>query len=148
MVSKTLKTSLLLLTLVCSLFIFSCKKSSTPTVTPQQFFETNVIDQSHVVNLATDRGTDVTFNYNGYTFRINKTTPLNGSFVAANNLFSVTGTWVITSDYEQITFNLPTAQSSFAFFNRAWKFTNRSAPIFELVPVDNTDIKVLRFQKQ
>ncbi|MBP6430784.1 MAG: hypothetical protein KA319_03375 [Ferruginibacter sp.] len=122
-----------------------CKKES-ETVDSTAFFNNNVLNKTLTIHLAIDNGANVTSNYSAYTF----TCATGGVFTAANNLFSVTGTWAANADFSKVTFTLPTPPSEFIFLNREWTFTKFTTPILELgySTTAGGDNKILHFQKQ
>lgn len=132
----------------CCLLLAGCSKSSTDQQgTTQQYFETNFLDRNYTVHLATDNGSDLTAQYNGYVFRLIKGTALDGLMTATKNTTVYNGTWSTNTDYSKLTINLPTSVPEFIFLVREWKFTRQGIPILELAPWVGTDPKVLHLER-
>ena len=113
----------------------------------EQYFEQNILNHDFNVNYASDNGTDITSQFAGFIFRLNKNTYYDGPMTASNGLLTVTGTWSCNSDYSKLTINLPTTIPSFSFLNREWKFTKKAVPIMELAPWGTTEPDVLHMQR-
>lgn len=146
MLLNKLKFSLSVMATALILFTTTgCKKEADPIDTTA-FFNANVLNKTLTIHLATDNGVNVTSSYSAYTF----TCATGGIFTAANNLFSINGTWVANADYSKVTFTLPTPPSEFIFLNREWTFTKFTTPIMELgySATAGGQYKILHFQKQ
>ncbi|MEX0635121.1 MAG: hypothetical protein WD135_00020 [Ferruginibacter sp.] len=134
------------------LLLQSCKKDApAPTVDLlQQYFEENVLNRDFKVSLATDNGTNLTSQYNGWLFRLLKNTYTDGPMTAVNNGQTYTGTWSCTNDYGKLTINItqPSIPTGFSFLNRAWRFTKKDILTMELAPWGSTDPIVLHMQRQ
>ncbi len=137
----------------CALLLLfsSCKKVALLTNPSQnaleQYFEENILNKDFVVHFASDNGTEITAQYNGFTFRLNKNTLYDGPMTASNGMQTYTGTWSCNSDYSKLTITLPTTVPSFSFLNREWKFTKKAVPIMELAPWGTTEPDVLHMQR-
>lgn len=117
------------------LFSTSCKKSGdTNNPVLEQLFESNVLNRDFTVSLATDNGTDLTANYNGYTFVLLKTDFYHGPLQAKKSSTTFMGTWSSNSDYSQLIITLPNPPAEFSFLSRSWRFTSKSFPTLELAP--------------
>lgn len=134
------------------LLLQSCKKDApAPTVDLlQQYFEENVLNRDFKVSLATDNGTNLTSQYNGWLFRLLKNTFTDGPMTAVNNGQTYTGSWSCTNDYGKLTINInqPSIPTGFPFLNRAWRFTKKDILFMELAPWGSTDPVVLHMQRQ
>jgi hypothetical protein len=128
------------------LLLGSCSKN---TVTEQQqnilqqYFEENILNRDFSVHFASDDGTDITTQFSGYTFKLLKSTLVNGSMTAIIGTTTYTGTWSCNEDYSKLVITLPTAVSAFTFLNREWKFTKKAIPTMELAPWGTTEPDVL-----
>lgn len=132
----------------------SCKKLAISTnytdVLLQQYFESNVLNRDFIVSLATDNGTDLTPQYNGYIFRLTKNTLLDGPITGIKNgSTTYTGTWSCNGDYSKLIINItqPAPPAEFVFLNRQWRFTSKDLPVMKLAPWGSTDAKVLYMQR-
>lgn len=146
------KLSLPVVIIFCGVLLLnSCKKNtadSVLSVTPQQYFENNMVSQDLLVALAKDNNDDITARFGGYTFRLTVSAKLSGTITAANNLFSVNGTWNIDSAYNNITFVFPLNNiSALSFMNKQWKFADRSSSAIKLTAV-NRETDILNFVKK
>ena len=116
----------------------------------QEYFDNNILNRDFKVKLATDNGTDLTSQYDGYVFRLLKTTNYDGEMTAVKNgTIHYTGTWSCNTDFSKLTINLtsPSIPTEFIFLNRAWKFTQKAVPVMELAPWGTTDPKVLHMER-
>jgi hypothetical protein len=113
----------------------------------QQYFEENILNRDFKVKLATDNGTDLTAQFDGFTYRLTKNTLLDGPMTATNSLFTFTGTWSSNADYSKLVINLPTTIPSFSFLNREWRFAKKAIPVMELSPWGTTEPKVLHMER-
>jgi hypothetical protein len=133
------------------LILQSCRKDApAPTIDLlQQYFEENVLNRDFRVSLATDNGTNLTSQYDGWTFRLLKNTFTDGPMTAIKNGQTYTGTWSCTEDYGKLTINItqPSIPASFEFINRAWRFTKKDIPTMELAPWGSTAAIVLHMQR-
>jgi len=136
------------------LLLAGCKKSSTePSPVQltylQQYFEDNILNRDFTVKLATDNGTNITAQFNGYLFRLTKSTLLNGPMTATNGISNYNGTWSSNDDYSKLTISfLASPPPEFGFINREWKFTKKTIPVMELAPWGTTEPKVLHMERQ
>lgn len=131
------------------LLLASCKKTveEIQRNLAQEYFDANVINKDIRVHLATDNGTDLTSQYNGYIFRLQKNTYLDGPLQATIGGTTYTGTWSCNDDYGKLTINLPSAPAPFIFLTREWRFVKKTVPIMELAPWGTTDAKVLHMER-
>lgn len=132
------------------LLLTNCSKSSIEAKAisaAQSYFEANVINRDFRVALATDNGTDLTSQYNGYTFRLMKNTSYDGPMTGTFNTSTYTGTWSCNEDYSKLVITLPNAPSIFVWLNREWKFTKKTFPVMELAPWGTTDPLVLHMER-
>jgi hypothetical protein len=133
------------------LFASSCKKTIAAEAQQsvlEQYFEQNILGKDFTVHLATDNGTDLTSQYNGYFFRLIKSTLLNGPMTATKGGVVYNGTWSCNDDYSKLTITLPISPAEFGFLIREWKFTKKAVPIMELAPWGSLEPKVLHMQRQ
>jgi len=154
--NKILSLSKSILFFFIAVFCFtSCSKelqnavngTGTSTIL-EQYFEANVLNQNFLINSATDNGTDITANYNGYTFKMLKTDYYHGPAQATKGANTYTGTWSSNSDYSKLVITLPNTPSEFVFLNREWRFTKKAFPQMELAPWGTTEPLVLHMIKQ
>lgn len=132
------------------LFLQSCGKSESPTEDLyQKYFETNVLNSDFVVSLATDNGTDLTAQYNGWVFRLLKNTYYDGPMTAKKNGNTYTGTWSSNQDYGKLIINitLPSVPGEMLFLNREWRFTKKDLPTMELAPWGSAAPVVLHMRR-
>ncbi len=113
----------------------------------QQYFETNILNRDFDVQLATDNGTDLTAQYNGYLFKLMKNTLQDGPMTATIGGTTYNGTWQCNSDYSKLVISLPSTPAAFVFLNREWKFTKKAVPTMELAPWGTTEAKVLHMHQ-
>ncbi len=143
-----------IIALLCALLLLlsACKKTVTevPQDTLQQYFEDNILNKEFVVNYALDSSVDRTTEFDGYSFILTRTTSYyDGPMTGTKAGVTYSGTWTSNEDYSKLVINLntPAPPASFAFINRAWRFTKKSLPIMELSPWGSTDPKVLHMRR-
>ncbi len=148
------KSRLLIAVLISILLLAnSCKKNAaTDQITQnvlEQYFELNILNRDFIVILATDNGTDLTSQYNGFVFRLFKNTLYDGPMTGIKNGVTYNGTWSCNEDYSKLSINInqPAPPASFSFLNRNWKFTRKAVPVMELAPWGTTDPKVLHMER-
>jgi hypothetical protein len=130
-----------------------CSKTASPVPSTDllnQYFEQNILNRDFVVDSARDNGTELTAQYNGYTFRLLKNTYYDGPMNAVKTgSQTITGTWSSNEDYSKltITLNQPASPAEFAFINRPWRFTSKAFPVMKLAPWGTTDAKVLHMRR-
>ena len=130
----------------------SCDKDDDDPANPssasaKEYFIKNMLNQQLVVPLATDNSVDITAKFDGMTFTFTDTATFAGVATAANNLYSVNGTWSIDAAYNKITFAFPTANfTDLVFANKQWQFANRDSATIKLNAVSESD--VLYFKKK
>jgi len=134
------------------LLLSGCKKpiETVSQNTLQKYFEDNILNKEFVVNYALDDTTNKTSDFEGYSFILTKTTSFyDGPMTGTKAGVTYTGTWTSNEDYGKliISLNSPTPPASFAFINRAWKFTKKSLPIMELAPWGTTEPKILHMRR-
>ncbi|MEO8764863.1 MAG: hypothetical protein ABI416_11275 [Ginsengibacter sp.] len=137
------------------LFLFllvasSCKSKSDTGANEllEQYFETNVLNRNFIVNLAVDKGTDLTANYSGYVFVLLKTDYYHGPMKATKDGTVFMGDWSSNADYSKLTITLPSPPSEFGFLTRNWRFTSKKFPTLELAPWGSTEELVLHMYRQ
>lgn len=126
-----------------------CKKTSDVVGNPllEQFFELNVLNRNFTVSLASQDGTDLTSEFSGYTFVLQKDDYYHGPLKATFGNQVYMGTWVCNEDYGKLTINLPTPPDNFTFLNRAWRFTSKNFPTMKLAPWGSTADIVLHMYR-
>ncbi|MEO6671458.1 MAG: hypothetical protein ABIN36_18385 [Ferruginibacter sp.] len=123
----------------------------------QQIFEQNILNRDFIVNYAANiSGTDtteITTDYDGYVYRLEKNTTTNSStegpmIAKVNGSVVCTGTWSCTEEYGKLGINLtnPTI-TGFDFINRDWKFTEKAFPIMKLAPWGAASPKILYMER-
>ncbi len=113
----------------------------------EQYFEENILNKDFVVHLAIDNGADITAQFNGFVFKLTKNTLLNGPMTGINGATTITGIWASNEDYSKLIITLPTANASFTFINREWRFTKKAIPLMELAPWGTTEAKILHMYR-
>ena len=139
-----------LLFAACILVLAGCKKGDNPAAQLyEEYFEENVLNSDFVVQLATDNGTDNTAQYNGWKFRLLKSTYYNGPMTAVKAGITYTGTWACDESYGKLTINInqPSVPAEFVFINKAWRFTKKNLPLMELAPWGSTAPQVLHMRR-
>ena len=151
---STLRNPVIIL-FISSLSFISCGKELQDAVNGtgtssmlEQYFETNVLNQPFIINLAMNNGVDITANYNGYVFKMLKTDYYHGPAQVTKGSNTYTGTWSSNSDYSKLVITLPTTPSEFVFLNREWRFTKKNPPQLELAPWGSLEPLVLHMLKQ
>lgn len=134
-----------------ALLAASCKKAKEQIQQDilQQYFESNILNRDFKVKLATDNGTDLTTQYDGYLFKLLKNTNYDGPMTGTKGATVYTGTWSCNEDFSKltITLNTPSVPAEFVFLNRAWRFTKKAVPVMELAPWGSTDPIVLHMER-
>ncbi len=142
----------LLLFIACVAIFVSCKKNdSTNTGTGtlvEQLFESQVLNHDFIVNLAMDNGTDLTANYNGYTFRLLKTDFYHGPAQIKKGTTIYTGSWSCNEDYSKLIITLPGTPSELVFLTREWRFISKNLPQLKLAPWGSTALIELDILRQ
>ncbi|UEG49801.1 hypothetical protein LK994_14260 [Ferruginibacter lapsinanis] len=155
-VIQTIYRSRLIIAVIIAvlLFLSGCKKSSTTEAYPSPililYFSDNILNRNFIVDKAIDNGTDITSQYDGYTFVLSRTDSyVEGPLTANKGTNNYTGTWTSNEDYSKLIINLnaPSIPTEFNFLNRTWKFTKKSIPVLELAPWINTDPKILHMKR-
>ena len=133
-----------------TLMYCSCKKPSDVVGNPllEQFFELNVLNRDFTVSLATKDSTDLTANYIGWTFVLQKDDYYHGPLKATKGSNVYTGTWSSNEDYGKLIITLPTPPDDFSFLNRSWRFTSKSFPTMKLAPWGSTANIVLHMYRK
>ena len=114
----------------------------------EQYFETNILNRDFIVTLATNNGTNITANYNGYVFKMLKTTFYQGPAQVTKGSTVYTGSWSSNNDYSKLVITLPSTPVEFVFLTREWKFTKKLPPQLELAPWGTTEPIVLHLLRQ
>ncbi|HEX2683275.1 MAG TPA: hypothetical protein VHL77_05060 [Ferruginibacter sp.] len=144
-------TIVFLLPVFISLIMLNgCSKSAVEAVQQtayQKQFEDNILNKNFRVQLAVDNGTDLTAQYNGYTYVLYKSTYYNGSMTAVKDGITYNGSWSSNEDYSKLSISFPSAPAEFAFLNRDWKFTKKSLPIMELAPWGTLEPLILHMER-
>ncbi len=129
----------------------SCKKTKDAITQNllQQYFDTNILNRDFKVKLATDNGTDLTTQYDGYTFRLLKNTNYDGPMTGIKNGTTITGTWTSNDDFSKLTISLtqPSIPAEFIYLNRSWRFTKKDVPVMELAPWGSSAPYVLHMER-
>jgi hypothetical protein len=128
----------------------SCKKTLTAVEQRsilELYFEQNILNRDFKVSYAVDNGTNLTAQYDGYLFRLLKSTLLNGPLTATKAGVTYNGTWSSNDDYSKLVITLPIAPSEFGFLIREWKFTKKAVPTMELAPWGSLEPKVLHMER-
>ena len=119
--------------------IAGCHKKTQNTVF-EQFFEDNVLDQTFIITLAKNQGTDLTDQYSGYTFILKKGSDYyNGPLLVAKSGSNYNGTWSSNEDYSKLRISLPNSPIEFQFLNRDWRFASKALPTLKFTPWGSTD---------
>ena len=140
--------SFLSLTFVIILFV-SCGKSNPQQSLPvQQFFETNILNRNFIVSFAQDSSVDITSNYSGYIFILQKTDFYHGPLKVTYGGATYIGTWTCDSDYGKLTINLPDSPAIFQFLTRDWRFVSKNIPTIQLSPWGTTQPYFLNMTRQ
>lgn len=115
----------------------------------QEYFDTNILNRDFRVKLATDNGTDLTSQYDGYVFRLMKNTNYDGPMTGIKNSTTITGTWSSNEDFSKLTISLtqPSIPTEFIFLNRPWRFTKKAVPVMELAPWGTGEPYVLHMER-
>lgn len=128
---------LLFLSLV---LLFSCKKEDTSrNKLLEQYFENNVLNTPFIVSFARDNTTDLTSNYDGYTFVLLKEDFYHGPMKVTKNGTEYTGSWSSNDDYGKLVITLSSPPSEFDFLSREWRFTSKNLPTLKLAPWGSTE---------
>lgn len=144
-----------IIAVLCSLILLaasSCKKVKEDFTEDilQQYFEQNILNRDFIVRLATNNGTDLTTDYDGYVFRLLKNTYYDGPMTASKNgVILYTGTWSSNEDFGKlvITLNQPSTPTEFNFLNRQWRFAEKALPVMKLAPWGSTAPIVLHMER-
>jgi hypothetical protein len=135
--------SFLYITAIVMIASTGCKKmvESIARNQAEAYFEDNIMGKDFKVLSAMNDTTDLTSLYEGFTFRLYKTTYYNGPMIATRNGVTYNGTWQCTEDYGKLTIQIdhPDPQvSGFYFLNRSWRFVRKIVPLLELAPWGTT----------
>jgi hypothetical protein len=147
------KSRLLIALLIAALILAttSCKKAveNVQENILEQYFEQNILNRDFRVKLATDTSNDLTADFDGYLFRLLKTTLYEGEMTGTKNSMVYHGHWSCNADYSKltITFETPTPPAEFDFIIRPWRFTRKAVPVMELAPWGTSDPKVLHMER-
>ena len=150
-----------LIAIICSILLLAlgCKKTAETQTESlvQQIFEQNILNRDFIVNYAANISgvdtIDITTDYTGYVFRLEKNTTTNSNTdgpmnAKVNGTVVCTGTWSCTEEYGKLGISLtnPTI-ASFDFINRDWKFTEKAFPIMKLAPWGAASPKILYMER-
>jgi hypothetical protein len=140
-----------IIAILCAVLLLatSCKKAKEKITQDilQEYFDNNILNRDFIVQLATDTGTDLTAQYNGFTFRLLKNTNYDGPMTAVKDGTTYTGTWNTNDDFSKLTIALPSTPSELVFLNRPWRFTKKAVPVMELAPWGSSAAIVLHMQR-
>lgn len=114
----------------------------------EQYFESNVLNQNFIITLAVNNGADITTNYNGYIFKMMKTTFYQGPAQVTKGSSVYTGSWSSNNDYSKLVITLPASPADFVFLTREWRFTKKLLPQLELAPWGSAEPVVLHLLRQ
>lgn len=143
MTSKFSLSKSFTLAALISISFITCKKDGSGGTNTERLFESNVLNRNFVVAYANDKGSDLTANYNGYTFILLKTDYYQGPLQVTKNSVVVTGSWSSNDDYSKLIITLPNTPSEFSFLSRAWRFTSKGNPLLKLAPWGSSEAIVL-----
>ena len=135
------------------LSLFSCKKLELLTgnkTALEQYFSDNVLNRDFIVDFASDNGTDITSQYQGYNFVLTRGDSVyGGKLTGVKNGVTYYGTWSTTDDFSKLVIELskPTVPAAFIFLNRTWKFTKKTPPVLQLAPYGTLEDKVLYMRR-
>jgi len=133
------------------LLLLGCKKKESAPIQDayQKYFEENVLNRDYKVDFASDNGTDITAQFNGYLFKLYKNTFSDGPMTGIKNGITITGTWSSNDDYSKLVINLnqPSIPAEFGFINRQWRFTKKDFPVMELAPWGSTEPDILHMKR-
>ena len=146
------KTRFIIAVLLSALLLAtSCKKTKETYVANvlEQYFESNILNRDFKVRYASDEGTDITTQYDGWVFRLLKNTYYDGPMTAKKGSLVYNGTWSSNEDFGKlvITINQPSIPTEFTFLNRQWRFEEKAIPVMKLAPWGSTAAKVLHMER-
>ncbi len=146
------KTRFIIALLLSALLLAtSCKKTQETYVANilEQYFEQNILNRNFIVRYASDEGTEITTQYDGWVFKLFKNTYYDGPMTAIKNGVTYNGTWSSNEDFGKliITVNQPSIPAEFSFINRQWRFTEKALPVMKLAPWGSTAAKVLHMER-
>lgn len=135
---------------VSLILCFSCKKTidNISQSTLEKYFNKNVIGRDFIVTLAKDSTTDITQEYKGYIFVLEKTDFYHGPLKATKSGNQYEGTWSTNDDYSKLIITLPTTVPEFEFLTRSWRFTKKDVPTLELAPWGSDEPIVLHMTRK
>lgn len=149
---KTIYHMRIFIAVACAIILLcsSCKKTIAADEQRsilELYFEQNILNRDFKVSYAVDNGSNITAQYDGYLFRLLKSTLLNGPLTATKAGVTYTGTWSSNDDYSKLVITLPISPSEFGFLIREWKFTKKAVPTMELAPWGSLEPKVLHMER-
>lgn len=127
------------------IFLFSCKKSnnsSDPNNLPviytpnalEKWFESSVLNRQTIIQKAIDSsGTEITRQFDSFTFMLLKNTYHDGPFLATKSGKTDTGKWLANNDYSKLTLQLK-GKPVYEILNIDWKFKTKSTTKLDLIP--------------
>jgi hypothetical protein len=138
-----------------ALLASSCKSQQDAYVTNvlEQYFEANILNRDFKVLYATDNGTEITTQFDGWVFKLLKNTYYDGPMTAKKTTptgtIQYSGTWSSNSDFGKlvITLNQPSVPAEFVFLNRDWRFEQKAIPVMKLAPWGSAPPKQLHMQR-
>lgn len=126
----------------------ACKKGVQQTLM-EAYFEKNILNQSFVITLAMDRGTDLTADYAGYTFVLKKGSDYyNGMLLVSKGGYQYAGTWVSNEDYGKLIISLQVPPNEFTFLAREWRFTSKNIPVLKFAPWGSSENIALTMERR
>lgn len=134
-----------------ALLFSACKKAEETYVANifEQYFEQNILNRDFIVNFAKDRGTVITDQYAGYTFKLFKNTYYDGPMTAVKGTDTLRGTWGSTPDYGKLIIQITQpASPDMTFINRDWRFAEKALPIMKLAPWGSSEDSELYMERR
>jgi len=150
---KKIISKLSLLAAICfsgAMLLTSCSKDpvdNSSTSPGHDYFVNNMLGKDLQVTSAIDNSTDITADFNGYTFHLTDTAALSGTISAANFVRTTIGIWTVDAAYTKITFSFPGTIPILNFMTKQWQFTSNTSVTIDLSAA-NGETDVLRFAKK
>ena len=120
-------------------------KDDLDTALAQRYLVTSVLNRNLFISQATHNDADITAEFNGISFLFSGSGGSTGTASAANDLFTVNGSWNVNANYDKIGFSFPTnTMGSLAFMNRQW-LINTSDPNIVMLTDANGGKDILYF---
>lgn len=145
--TKLRQSSILLL--ATFFLVTGCHKNDTSNTIFEQFFEDNVLGQTFVITYANNQGTDLTAQYSGYNFVLQKGSDFyNGVLRVTKAGVTYSGTWSSNQDYSKLNIILPSSPVEFNFLTRSWRFASKQLPVLKFTPWGGPDDIQLTMTRQ